>query len=1127
MQCESCGFTNLEGGKPPRAAFCAQCGTALGVPAHGRSRGTSAPGLRDPVRGKTPAGAPRVRTSRQAAARPRRSPAPRQDAREGERRHLTVMFCDLVDSTAMSARLDPEDLRRVLAAYQAACVEMIERFDGYPARYLGDGILVYFGYPRAHEDDASRAVYAALDVITAIEALSVRLQREHGVSLAVRIGIHTGLVVAGELVGAEQREPFAIFGETPNVAARLQNLAEPNQVVMSAATYGLIRGRFECEALGAHELKGIPQPVRLFRVVRRTGARNRLEAAASVGLTKLVDREQELALLADRWRQVQQRSGQVVLISGEAGIGKSRLVQVLKARVATEPHFWLECYCSPYYQSSPLYAVIDLLTQGLGWTRQDSPETKLAKLEQALARAGFAVGEVLPSLAGLLSLPPSAVPPGPVSSPARRKQRALEALASWLHDKAVERPVVLVVEDLHWIDPSTLEFLSLLVDHMPPILLLLTARADFRPPWPMHAHVTHLTLSRLGREHVAQMAESVAAGRALRPEILDQVVGRTDGIPLFVEELTKLFLEADVVREEGGSYAAADQLSPTEIPASLHDMLMARLDRLASAKSVAQLAAMLGREFSYELLHAVAPFDKRSLGQALAHLVDAELVYQRGVPPHATYSFKHALIHDAAYQSLLKSTRQQYHQRIAQVLIERFPEVAAGQPELVARHYSEGGLGTQAINYWYMAGQRAVECAANLEAITYLGRALELLAAAPPSDERTHVELALQTLLGVALMSCRGYGAPEVESAFRRARELCQDLGEAAQPFPVLRGLWAFAIVRGRLSEGRLLADQLLDIARKSGDDALLIEAYYALGCTLFYLGEPRASCTWSERGIALYDPARHRSHTQLYGSDPGVTCRCYAAVALWQLGHPDQALARVREALALAEETAQPVNVAFALTFSAVVHQTRGEVGPAREQAEAAAALATEQVLPFWAALARIIRGWASYRDGNSAEGLAEIERGLAENRAAGAEIGRPQNCAVLAEVLAARGDGPGAFAALTEAFEAAAATGAGYEEAELERLRGEVLLAQARGGGAPRDAEAEACMRKGIEIAHRQEARALELRCATSLAPLLLRRGAAEEARHLLAPICEWFTEGLETADLRAARALLAQVR
>jgi class 3 adenylate cyclase/predicted ATPase len=1079
------------------------------------------------MRGKKQARTPRRGVRQPTARPPRATAAPRQDTREGERRHLTVMFCDLVDSTAMSTQLDPEDLRRVLAAYQSVSAEMIERFDGHLARYMGDGILVYFGYPRAHEDDACRAVLAALDVIAAVDGLNAQFEAQHGVHLAVRVGIHTGLVVAGELPGPEQREAFAIFGETPNIAARLQGLAGPNEVVMSAATYGLIRGQFECDSLGAREIRGIPMPIGLYRVLRETGARNRLDASASVGLTELVDREQETALLADRWSRVRQSSGQVVLICGESGIGKSRLVRVLKERVTAEGNRWLACYCSPYYQSSPLYPVIDLLTQGLGWTRQDSPETKLGKLDQALARAGFAVPEVLTPLAGLLSLPLPAGAAGSTSSPARRKQQALEALLAWLTRLAAERAVVLVVEDLHWVDPSTLEFLGLLIERTPPLLLLLTARPDFRAPWPMHAHVTQLNLSRLGRTHVAQMAERVAGGRALPSAVIQQLVRRTDGIPLYIEELTKLMLESDIVREDHGSYKRAPQVSTTDIPASLHDSLMARLDRLASAKAVAQLAAMLGRQFSYELLHAVAPFDTRSLNTALGQLVDAELVYQRGVPPHATYSFKHALIHDAAYQSLLKTTRQQYHQRIAEVLTERFPELATNEPELVAHHYTEAGLGAQAINYWYMAGQRAAECSANLEAISYFGKGIDLLAATPPSDERTHTELALQTLLGVAFMSCKGYGAPEVESAFRRARELCQELGEAAQPFPALRGLWAFAIVRGRLTEARVLADQLLEIARQSDDDALLVEAYYALGCTLLYLGEPRASCTWSERGIAIYDPVRHRSHTQLYGADPGVTCRCYAAIALWQLGHPDQALARIRDARALAEQTEQPVNVAFALTFGAAVHQARGEAVAARECADAAIALATEEVLPFWVATARIFRGWAWFREGSPNLSVAEIERGLTDNSASGAEVGRPKNCCLLAEVLTAKGDHDAALSALAEAFEAVEATGGRYEEAELHCVRGETLLSQAAAGGrSDLDDEAEASFRRGLEIARQQEARAFALRCATGLARLLHRRGASDEARSVLAPLYESYTEGLDTADLQAARALLAQL-
>ncbi len=1127
MQCERCGFSNLEG-----AAVCLKCEAALGVFADAHSRRPSATRQAERGRSKKRAGAPRVHAGQQTAMRPRGTAAPQQQTSAGERRHLTVMFCDLVDSTGLSARLDPEDLRHVIASYQKASAEIVEHFEGQVARYLGDGILVYFGYPHAHEDDADRAARAALGVIAAIDGMNARLEHEYGVRLAVRIGIDTGLVVASGEVGSEPHEPFAIFGETPNVAARLQSLAEPNRVVVSASTYGLIRGRLECESLGRHELKGIPQPVGLYRVTRENRGRSRLDASASAGLTALVDREQEIALLADRWSQVRRGSGQAVLIGGEAGIGKSRLVRVLKERVAIEPHLWLECSCSPYYQSTPLYAVIDLLTQELGWTRQDSPETKLAKLEQALARAGFAVPDVLPPLAGLLygllSLPLPALPPGPVSSPARRKRQTLEALHAWLARLSVEQPVVLVVEDLQWIDPSTLEFLSFLVDRIPAILLLLTARPEFHPPWPMHAHVTQLTLSRFGREQVVQMAEHVAGGKALPPEVVRQVVGRTDGIPLFVEELTKLFLDSDVlVREEGASYEAARPVSSIVIPASLHDSLMARLDRLGSAKSVAQFAAMLGREFSYELLQAVAPFDKRSLSEALARLVDAELLYPRGVPPEATYSFKHALIHDAAYQSLLKSARQQYHQRVAQVLIERFPEVAASQPELVAYHYTEGNLGAQAINYWYMAGQRAIESSANLEAISYLGKALQLLAAVPATGERTHIELALQTLLGVALMSCKGYGAPEVEAAFRRARDLCHDLGETA-PFAVLRGFFAFAIVRGRLSEGRELAEQLLDSARRAGDDALLLEACSALGVTLFSLGEPRASRAWLEQGIALYDPALHRSHTQLYGADPGVTCRCYAAVTLWVLGYPDQALARILEARAIAEEIAQPVNVAFALTFGALVHQLRGEVEATRAWADAAVALATEQVLPFFAALASIFRGWAWCKDGSPDRGIAEIERGLAALPAAGAEVGRPQNCALLAEVLAAGGNIAGGLAALAEAFDAVAATGARYQEAELHHLRGEILLSQtAPGSRDTSHAEVEACFRRGIEVAHQQEARAIVLRCATSLARLLHCRGARDEARQVLTGVYESFTEGLETADLQAARTLLAQLQ
>jgi class 3 adenylate cyclase len=622
------------------------------------------------------------------------SPSAEPRAPEAERRHLTVLFCDLVDSTALASQLDPEELREVVRAYQQAGAEVIGRFEGHIAQYLGDGLLVYFGYPQAHEDDAPRAVRTGLGIVEAMGRLNARLQRDKGVSLAVRLGIHTGLVVVGEMGGGVRHVQLAL-GETPNLAARLQGLAEPDTVVISGATYRLVQGLFVCQALGVQTLKGVPQPVAVYRVLGESEAHGRLEAAGPSGLTPLVGREQEVGLLVERWQQAKEGLGQVVLLSGEAGIGKSRLVQVVKERVAGEPHPRWECRCSPYHQNSALYPVIDLMQRMLQLQREDSPEARLDKLESALAPYDVSLAEVVPLFASLLSIPlPDDRYPPLALTPQRQKQKTQEAVLAVLLALATRQPVLFIVEDLHWVDPSTLELLSFIIDQVPTarILTLFVFRPEFRPPWAPRSHLTQLTLSRLPRHQTEVMVERVAGGKALPGEVVQQVVAKTDGVPLFVEELTKTMLESGLLREGEDGYELMGPLPPLAIPATLHDSLMARLDRLATVKEVAQLGATLGRAFPYDLLRAVSPLDEATLQHALAQLVEAELLYQRGLPPQATYLFKHALIQDAAYQSLLKSRRQRHHQHIAQVLEARFPELCETQPELLAHHYTAAGL---------------------------------------------------------------------------------------------------------------------------------------------------------------------------------------------------------------------------------------------------------------------------------------------------------------------------------------------------------------------------------------------------------------------------------------------------
>jgi class 3 adenylate cyclase/predicted ATPase len=1044
---------------------------------------------------------------------------------DAERRQLTVLFCDLVDSTRLASQLDPEDWREVVRAYQETCAKVIARFEGHIAQYLGDGLLVYFGYPRAHEDDAQRAVRAGLGMVEALGQLNSRLKQDRGVELSVRLGIHTGLVVVGEVGGDTRHETLAL-GETPNVAARLQGIAAPNTLVISTTTFQLLGGFFACQSLGPARLKGVAQPLAVYQVLHESTARSRLEAAGSSGLTPLVGREQEIALLRGRWTQVTDGLGQVVLLSGEAGIGKSRLVQVLTEHVAAEPQAWLTpCQCSPYYQNTALYPMIDLLERvALRFEREDSPEQKLGKLEGFLVQYGLSLAEAVPLLAALLSLPlPADYAPLTVS-PERQKQQTLQALLTILLRIAAQQPVLFVMEDLHWVDPSTLELLSLLVDQGPTarILALWTFRPDFSPPWTGRSHLTQVTLPRLPRRQAAEMAGRVAHNKALPPAVLEQVVAKTDGVPLFVEELTKMVLESGLLHAREDRYELTGPLPPLAIPATLHDSLMARLDRLATVKGLAQLGATLGREFAYDLLQAVSPWDEGTLQQGLHQLVAAEFLYQQGLPPQATYRFKHALIQDAAYQSLLRSTRQQYHQRIAQVLAAHFPETAETQPELLAHHCTEAGLTEQAVCYWQRAGEHARERSAPPEAISHCTTGIALLQTLPETPARTQHAVTLHLALGAALQMAKGTAAPEVEQVYTQAYALCQQVGETPALMPVLFGLWRFYLNRLQLHTARDLGDTLLRLAQRAEDPALAVLAHYALGMTWYVLGACPAAHQHLEAGIACYMPDQRLAPAFRMSIDPGVACRAYAAMTLWALGYPAQALARVHEALALAYALAHPYSLAFARCWAAIISQVRRDVPAVHEHAEAAVALSTAHGFPLWTAWGTSLRGWALALQEQSEAGLAQLRQGLAAYRATGAALWVPYLCTMLADVADRLGHPADGLQALAEAYTLVEQHEERYWEAEVCRLRGVVLLRQT---GTPQG-EAETWLRQALDVARRQEAKSLELRAAMSLGRLWQQQGKRIEARELLAPIYGWFTEGFDTADLEEAKALLEEL-
>jgi class 3 adenylate cyclase/tetratricopeptide (TPR) repeat protein len=910
-------------------------------------------------------------------------PAPNTQHLAGERRQLTVLFCDLVGSTELSTRLDPEDLREVVQQYQQTCGEIIQRHEGYIAQYLGDGLLVYFGYPTAHEDDARRAVRAGLEIIEALrhqvpssfqEVPSFSLSPLTGEGstsgaragegeivtqlqstphpdllllgekelqiLQVRIGIHTGLVVIGD-IGASGRTEQLALGETPNIAARIQGLAEPNTVIVSAATQRLIEGQFDSQPFGSYLVKGIDTPIAAYHVQSERQGTSPL--AGRVALSPLVGREQEEGLLIDRWEQAKEGRGQVVLLSGEPGIGKSRLAYTLREHVTAEGSLLFEARCSPYHQHSAFYPLIEVLQRTLMFTRQDTDSEKIGKLERALGLYDLQGSFSL--FAALLTLPIPAQYPQLNLTPQKQKERTLQALVQLLIAQAERQATVSVWEDLHWADPSSLEFLSLLIEQIPTtkLLLMLTFRPEFTPPWKPRSHISQLVLNRLGKKHVEAMIEKVAAGKALTADVIEQIRLKTDGVPLFVEELTKSVVEArgQVTGDREQERKTVETLA---IPATLQEALLARLDRLSTARQVAQLGATLGREFSYELLQAVTPLDETDLQAALSKLVEAEILYQRGVGQHTRYFFKHALIQDTAYQSLLKRTRQQYHQQIAQVLEKQFPDTKENQPELLAHHYTESGLIEQAIPYWQQAGQRAAQRSANIEAIKHLTRGLELLSLLPDTPERVQQELTLQIALGGQLAVTRGYSAVEVEQAYVRAQELCRQVGETPQLFPALRGLWNFYLVRAEHRTARELGEQLLTLAQSVQDSALLLEAHFALGSSLFQLGEFALAREHLEQSLALYEPRHHHSHVFLYGQDPGVSCLSGEALTFWHLGYPDRALRKSHEALTLARELSHPPSQALALSFAAVLHGAHREGRTTEERAEATIKLGMEQ---------------------------------------------------------------------------------------------------------------------------------------------------------------------------------------
>ncbi len=1038
-----------------------------------------------------------------------------------ERRQLTVMFVDLVGSTELSGRFDPEDLREIVREYQRSCTEVIAKYDGNVAQLLGDGLLVYFGYPQAHEDNAQRAVHTGLGIIDAIETLNTRLEPNKGVKLAVRIGIHTGLVVVVEMGGEGRHEQLAL-GETPNVAARIQGLAEPDTLIVSDDTHRLVEGYFDVESLGEHDLKGVAQPIAIHRIVSDRGIQNRLDVASVRGLTSLVGRESESTLLFERWTQAKEGQGQVVLLSGEAGIGKSRLTQALKDHVADDPHIRWECRSSPYFTNSALYPVIDLIQRTLGWQQDNTADDRLVKLEHNRRQYHLPLAETVPLFATLLSLPvPEGRYPSLALSPQRQREKTLEALVAIILELAEPQPVLFIVEDLHWTDPTTLALINLLIDQTPTasIYALLTCRPEFQSQWANRSYFTQITLNRLSRDGIQQMVGRVTGEKPLPAEVIQQLVDKTDGVPLYVEEMTKSILESGVLKESSGHYELSGPISSLAIPATLQDSLMARLDRLMTAKVIAQLGATIGRQFDYGLLQAVSGLDEPTLQRELGKLVDAELLYQRGLPPHATYIFKHALVNDIAYESLLRSTRQGYHGRIAEVLAQRFPETVESQPELLAYHFVGAGLSEEAVRYWQRAGEKAIQRSAYVEAIAHLQEGLALLKVLPDTPERTKQEVVLLTTLGSALMATKGHAAPEVESIYDRARALCRQVEDSPQLCTVLMGLRLFYMTRGELQAACEVGEQLLQVAQRQHDTSMLVEAHRGQGHNMLTLGALPKALSHLKQGMALYDPYQHRSHAFLYGQDPAISCHGMFAFTLWLLGCPEQALQKSKEAQALAQDLAHPYSLAFALIGVTTLSLFRREVAKTQKQSEKAMAYCAAQGFSQYLANATILYGWALSMQEQAERGIDRIREGFNAFRDMQAKFLQPYFLALFAEAYATVGQSEAGLACLADALTVVDITDERWYESELHRLKGELVLQQSSDNAV----EAETCFHQAISIAQSQSAKSWELRAATSLARLWQSQGKVAEARDLLAPVYTWFQEGHDTADLIDAKALL----
>jgi class 3 adenylate cyclase/tetratricopeptide (TPR) repeat protein len=1058
-------------------------------------------------------------TGGRTAVVPSSDGAPKDTA---ERRQVTVVFSDLVGSTALSTRMDPEDLREVISAYQTCVADTVRRFGGFVAKYMGDGVLVYFGYPHAHEDDPERAVRAGLEMVAAVSGLKTHAP------LQTRVGIATGLVVVGDLIGSGASQEQAIVGETPNLAARLQGVAEPNSVVIAESTRRLVGSLFELNDLGSKEVKGIAGPVRAWAALRQASVESRFDALHASGLTELVGREEELALLLRRWSKAKTGEGQVVLLSGEPGIGKSRLTAALLEWLAAEPHTRLRYFCSPQHTDSAFYPIITQMERAARFAHDDTVQTKLNKLDGVLVQSSTPRQDAA-LFADMLSQPSDGRYPTLELTAQQRRQRTLEALMRQLEALSRTHPVLMIFEDIHWIDPTSLEALGRTVDRIRTlgVLLIITYRPELEPPWIGQPHVTALTLNRLGQRAIEAMIDHVAGNKLLPASVRQDIVERTDGIPLFVEEMTKALLEAG--DQEAERAVAAFPSPSVAVPASLHASLMARLDRLGPAKEVAQIGAVIGREFSRPLLDAVARKPEAELQSALHELIEAGLLFRLGVPPHTTYLFKHALVQDTAYGTLLREPRRALHARIAETLESQFAKIAESQPELLARHYTEAGVTEKATRLWGKAGDRSLARSAFKEAAEQLSRAISQTATLPRTPASRREEIKLHAALRNVLVHLKGYAAPESKEALERARLLVEQAERQGEPpedplllFSLLNGLWTANIVSFNGDAACGLAAEFLTRAKNQNAAGPIADGYRLVGTSSLMTGDIAGARAHFDNGIGLGDPIDRNTLVTSTGGDARVVMLGFRSVALWLLGYPKAARADSDQALSRAREITPVGTLMHTLSWTIFVQILCGHYMTATALVDELVALADEKDTAFWKAWGRMNKGWLVALTGKESDAVRVITSGLAAWRATEATMCVSFYLSCLATVYMQLSQFENAHRAINEAIKMTGKTSERWFEAEILRVAGEIALKSPKEGAV----KAEAYFQHALSVARAQQAKSWELRTAVSLAQLRRDQGKRDEARDVLIPVYAQFAEGFDTRDLKEAKALLDEL-